>query len=115
MASAAMGLTASWHTCRKLPNEMEISAEDAAAVIAKYPRIELDWKPLMDYPLDADGYTLGDYLQEKDVRVSDDELNRIYTDFLANRADSIYTHCRILDINGDGVKDLLLSGDGEKY
>ena len=32
---------------------------------------------------------------------------------LQNRADSIYTHCRILDINGDGVKDLLLSGDGE--
>ncbi len=27
--------------------------------MAKYPRIQLDWKPLMDYPLDESGLTLG--------------------------------------------------------
>ena len=92
----------------------EISQDEAAAIMAKYPRIQLDWKPLMDYPLDESGLTLGSYLKAKDVQPSDDELLRIYKDCLS-RQDSIYTHYRIMDINGDGVKDLLRSGDGERY
>ncbi len=92
----------------------EISQNEAAAIMAKYPRIQLDWKPLMDYPLDESGQTLRDYLNAKDVQPSDDELLRIYKDCLS-RQDSFYTHYRIMDINGDGVKDLLRSGDGERY
>ena len=95
--------------------ETPISEEEASAVFAKYPRMQLDWKPLTEYPLDADGYTMGDYLKEKDVRVSDEELLSIYKDFLSDEANDFYTHYRILDINGDGVADLLLSGDGEKF
>lgn len=92
----------------------EISQDEAAAIMAKYPRIQLEWKPLMDYPLDESGLTLGSYLKAKDVQPSDDELLRIYRDY-ADKQDSFYTHYRIMDINGDGVKDLLLSGDGERY
>ena len=92
----------------------EISHDEAAAIMAKYPRTQLDWKPLMDYPLDESGQTLRDYLNAKDVRLSDDELLQMYKDY-ASRQDSFYTHYRIMDINGDGVKDLLLSGDGEYY
>ena len=92
----------------------EISQNEAAAIMAKYPRLQLDWKPLMDYPLDESGQTLRDYLNAKDVRLSDDELLQMYKDY-ASRQDSFYTHYRIMDINGDGVKDLLLSGDGEYY
>ena len=95
-------------------DKTEISQDEAAAIMAKYPRIQLDWKPLMDYPLDESGQTLRDYLNAKDVQPSDDELLRIYKDCLS-RQDSFYTHYRIMDINGDGVKDLLLSGDGEYY
>lgn len=92
----------------------EISQDEAAAIMAKYPRIQLDWKPLMDYPLDESGLTLGSYLKAKDVQPSDDELLRIYKDCLSGQ-DSFYTHYRIMDINGDGVKDLLRSGDGDRY
>lgn len=95
-------------------DKTEISHDEAAAIIAKYPRTQLDWKPLMDYPLDESGQTLRDYLNAKDVRLSDDELLQMYKDY-ASRQDSFYTHYRIMDINGDGVKDLLLSGDGEYY
>lgn len=95
-------------------DKTEISQDEAAAIMAKYPRIQLDWKPLMDYPLDESGQTLRDYLNAKDVQPSDDELLRIYKDCLS-RQDSFYTHYRIMDINGDGVKDLLRSGDGERY
>ena len=95
-------------------DKTEISHDEAAAIMAKYPRLQLDWKPLMDYPLDESGLTLGSYLKAKDVRLSDDELLQMYKDY-ASRQDSFYTHYRIMDINGDGVKDLLLSGDGEHY
>lgn len=95
-------------------DKTEISQDEAAAIMAKYPRIQLDWKPLVDYPLDESGLTLGSYLKAKDVQPSDDELLRIYKDCLS-RQDSIYTHYRIMDINGDGVKDLLRSGDGDHY
>lgn len=95
-------------------DETEISQDEALAIIAKYPRTQLDWKPLMDYTLDESGQTLRDYLNAKDVRLSDDELLQMYKDY-ASRQDSLYTHYRIMDINGDGVKDLLLSGDGEYY
>lgn len=95
-------------------DKTEISQDEAAAIMAKYPRIQLDWKPLMDYPLDESGLTLGSYLKAKDVQPSDDELLRIYRDY-ADKQDSFYTHYRIMDINGDGVKDLLRSGDGERY
>ena len=97
-------------------DETEISQAEAETIIAKYPRVQLDWKPLMDYPLDESGLTLGSYLKAKDVRLSDDELLQIYRDYV-NRASSdiFHTHYRIMDINGDGVKDLLLSGDGVHY
>lgn len=95
--------------------DAEISESDARTVIAQYPRIRLDWKPLMDYPLDDQGTTLGDHLATKDVRVSHDELIQIYKDHLSAREDLWYTHYRLLDINGDGVDDLLVSGDGDKF
>lgn len=90
----------------------EISPEEAQAIIGKYPRIELDWKPLMDYPLSED-QALGEYLEEKDVRVSDAELLEIYRDHLRSSKSMHYSHYRILDINGDGVDDLLLKGEDD--
>ena len=95
-------------------DKTEISQDEAATIMAKYPRIQLDWKPLIDYPLDESGLTLDSYLKAKDVQPSDDELLQIYKDCLS-RQGSFYTHYRIMDINGDGVKDLLRSGDGDRY
>ena len=89
----------------------EISSEEAQAFMDQYPRIQLDWRPLMEYPL-SETQTLRDYLEAKDVRVSGDELLEIYKTYLAK--DSLhYSHYRILDINGDGVDDLLLKGEND--
>ena len=69
----------------------------------------------MEYPLDGEGKTLGDSIREKDVRVSYEELIQLYTERLNGMKDMYYTHYRIMDFNGDGVEDLLLSGDGDSY
>lgn len=92
-----------------------ITEEDAKAIRAKHPHIQLEWKPIFEYPLDGNGTTLGDYAKEQDVRLSDDELIQVYTDMRRKSEADWYTHYAIRDINGDGVKDLLLSGDGETY
>ena len=99
-----------WYQAAEIhAEEIEITEAEAAAVIEEYPRIELDWKAVMDHPISED-QTLREYLEEKDVRVSDEELMQIYKDKLNGMKDMYYSHYRILDINGDGVKDLLLKG-----
>ena len=101
-----------WTYAPKLHSEeeKEITEAEAMEYMAQYPRIELDWKPVMDYPI-SETETFGDYIEAKDVRVSDEELLQIYKDYLKkreDRGDMYYSHYRILDINGDGVDDLLL-------
>ena len=92
--------------------QASISADEAQAIMAQYPRIELEWKPVMEYPISED-QTLGEYIEAKDVRVSQDELLQIYKDKLNGMKDMYYSHYRILDINGDGVDDLLLKGKND--
>lgn len=88
-----------------------ITEAEAHDVIARYPRVELDWKPLLEYPL-SETETLRDYLESRNTFYSQEELVEIYANYLKNNADDViqYTHYRILDINGDGVDDLLLKG-----
>lgn len=89
--------------------ETEISEAEAKAIMDQYPRIQLDWKPVMDYPI-SETQTLQDYFNEKDVRVTNEEVVEIYKKFLMDMKSMHYSHYRILDINGDGVDDLLLKG-----
>ena len=91
---------------------LEISQEEAQAIMAQYPRISLDWKPLKNYPL-SESQTMQDYWNEKDVRVSDAELLDIYKTYLQDLESINYSHYRILDINGDGVEDLLLKREND--
>ena len=89
-----------------------ISEDEAKSIMVQYPRIELDWKPVMEYPI-SEEQTLGEYIEAQDVRVSQDELLQIYKNKLRNMKDMYYSHYRILDINGDGVDDLLLKGKND--
>lgn len=97
------------------PDRREITEKEAQSVMACYPRRNLNWKPLMDYPLDENGTTLRDFLAQKDVRLPETELTQRYRDWMAASKESWHTDFRLLDINADGVKDLLLSGNGEYF
>jgi len=89
-----------------------ITEEQAKAVMNQYSRVELEWKPLLSYPI-SEEQTFGDYLEAKDVRVSQEQLLEIYKKKLTNMEDMHFSHYRILDINGDGVDDLLLKGNAD--
>lgn len=96
---------------------VSISAEEAQSIMDQYPRIELDWKPVMDYPI-SETQSFREYLEEKDVRVSQEELHQIYKDYVKRQNEGRnmpYSHYRILDINGDGVDDLLLKGEDDPF
>ena len=95
--------------------ESSIPARDAQAIIAEYPIVPLTGEPLTGYPLDAQGYTLGQYLLDIDVQPSPEELREGYLDVVRRLEGNHYTHYGFADVNGDGVEDLLLSGDGEIY
>ena len=90
-----------------------ITEAEAQRIISQYPRISLDWTPLSEYLLSED-QNLQDYQIAQDVRISDEKLMEIYKT-QALKSDIDYTHYRLLDINGDGVKDLLRKGAGDSY
>lgn len=94
--------------------ETNITAEEAQAIMDKYPRIELDWRPVMDYPL-SEAQTLRQFLEAQDLRVSNEEVREIYRTYLLEKETLHYTHYRIMDINGDGVDDLLLKGEDDAF
>lgn len=96
------------------PEQTEISEAEAQEILARYPRIQLDWKPVMDYPI-SETQTLRDHLEAQDVRVSNEEVREIYRNYLLEKETLHYTHYRILDINGDGVDDLLLKGEDDAF
>lgn len=94
-----------------VPKDTPISEEDALALQAEYPVVELDWTPVLEYVLDT-GETVGDYLNEIDVRLQEEELIKKYQELTKEIID-FYEYCRfnLMDINGDGVLDLLLTSD----
>lgn len=96
------------------PEQTEISEAEAREILARYPRIGLDWDPVMDYPV-SESQTLRDHLQAQDVRVSNEEVREIYRTYLLEKETLHYTHYRIMDINSDGVDDLLLKGEDDAF
>lgn len=90
-----------------------ISEEEAKAIMAQYTRIELNWYPINEYPIDDQGRTLGDYALENDDQPSAAELRKIYANLVKDIEHTEYTHFLIADINEDGRDDLCLSQNGE--
>ena len=104
-----------WRTVEPGNHEgKEISYEEAQALMDRYPREKLEWKPMMEYPLSGEE-TVAEYLMAKDVRLETAELRQLYREHLLSKQDMHYTHYRLMDINGDGVEDLLLKGRDDSF
>ena len=106
-------LRGQWVQAQDLHGEQtEITEAQAQEILSQYPRIQLNWTSVLQYPI-SEEQTLGEYFEEKDVKVSGEELREIYKEYLQNLKSMHYSHYRILDINGDGVEDLLLKGEND--
>lgn len=100
-------------------NILGITPEKADALRAQYTPVELNWAPVWEFPMDDTGKTIGEYLTAQEKKLDSDGVRKAYAQYMPQEAypdgTLLYTHYRLLDINGDGVDDLLLSGDGEKF
>lgn len=88
-----------------------ISGEEAQSLQDQFPILELDWTPVTEHPLE-NGQTVAEHLAQLDVRLSDEEVTEKYRELAGSLIEAIdYCRYRLIDINNDGVLDLLLSSD----
>lgn len=102
----------------KSKNQKSITQEEADAIRARYLAVELDWQDLRNFPLGENGSTIGSYLEALDKNPGSEAVRKFYSDYVREQAadgSCLFTHYRFLDLNGDGIEDLLLSGDGEMF
>lgn len=93
-----------------------ITEEKAQAIMDAYPELELSWYPITSYPVDENGKTLGDVIREADRPSTEAERLALYKEKAAGMQGifSYYTLYALQDITGDGVEELLLSGNGNQ-
>ncbi len=105
-----------WKTYTALLDTGTVLQEsEAQAIIAQYPEQKLDWQPVWDYPIDASGRTIGDELSSRKLPQTEMEYIQFYGEAAEKKKvwlSKSHTHFALLDMNDDGIRDLLLSSDG---
>ncbi len=97
------------------PQRTPMEEMDAQAIMEKYREKQLDWHPLEDYPIDADGTLYGEYLSALDAAITEDirmEMFRKQAEEMQLRVGCSYYLLR--DITGDGKDELFVSLNGEE-
>lgn len=92
----------------------QITAEEAQRIIGQYVPMEIPVFPLMDYTLDDSGTTLREYIESNRVELTAAERMELYRGYVKKDQESAYipsTHYMLMDVNGDGLDELLLTYD----
>lgn len=95
-----------------------ISREEAEAVLAKYPPLEVPLMPLMDYPIDGEGTTLGEHIMKNWTVTTEENALEIYRQFLKNDSEfpeKPISHYRLKDTDGDGISELFAGWDADHF
>ncbi len=97
------------------PQRTPMEEMDAQAITEKYQEKQLDWHPLEDYPIDADGTLYGEYLNTLDAAITED----IRMDMFRKQAEEMQlqvgcSYYLLRDITGDGKDELFVSLNGEE-
>ncbi len=97
------------------PKRTPISESEARSVMEKYSELVLEWYSLEDYPIDATGKTLGEYLQELEASMTYQQRLEMFRQ-QALKIQSQYgcNYYLLRDIDGDGYEELLLSLNGRE-
>lgn len=92
------------------PEWNPITEEEARAILEQYPQKVLQWQSLEDYPIDASGKTLGEYLLELDAAMSEAQRMELLRQRAEQMRDQFGCNYYLLrDIDGDSKQELLLS------
>lgn len=97
--------------------DREVTETEARAVIDKYTSIHIPVYPIMEYPVDTAGTTLQEYIEANRIVLTDEERTELYRKYVKQDQESSYvpsTHYMLMDVNGDGLDELLLTYD-ESY
>ena len=96
--------------------DISITPEEAQAIREKYTYVKLEPIPLANYPMDEGGTTLGDFLQTKEVLLTDKEKLAIYAEYAAT-VSSVYPreYYTFRDVNGDGEEELLMGNTQDTF
>lgn len=103
-----------WEDANTLSDGVQISEAEAQTVINKYVPIDLSVQPLMNFPVDDNGTTLGEYIEANRVEISREERMQLYGEYLKKEQESAYipsTHYMLMDMDGDGCEELMLTYD----
>lgn len=86
------------------------TVEEARAYCAQFVPLKLDWKPILDYPMEVGGLTLAQYARANDPYVPNADLPKLYAEFALGQQEKYgELYYTLRDINGDDKLDLLLS------
>lgn len=97
------------------PEWNPITEEEARAILEQYSQKVLQWQSLEDYPIDASGKTLGEYLLEQDAAMSEAQRMELLRQRAEQMRDQFGCNYYLLrDIDGDGKQELLLSQNGKE-
>lgn len=92
----------------------QITAEEAQRIIDQYVPMEIPVFPLMDYAVDDAGTILREHIQANRVELTAEQRLELYRDYVQKDQESAYipsTHYMLMDVNGDGLDELLLTYD----
>ena len=110
--------TGLWYTGKEWGSNTQISKEEADSIRAKYQRLELNMTPIAEYPMDENGTTLREVAQQNTAKLTEAERLAIYAEIIKNDQEKAYIpsnfYC-LMDINGDGIEDLLLGETADYF
>lgn len=110
--------TDTWIYSRDFETESVITKEEADVIQEKYTRIDLNMKPILDYPMDKDGTTLEEVSRQNTAKLSRAERMALYAEVIQRDQENAYVpsqyYC-LKDITGDGIEELLLGYDADYF
>lgn len=107
-----------WYAGQSFEALAPITEDEADAIRAKYVRVPLTMIPKYDWPMDEGGTTLYETARAATDALSDAEKMELYRELVKKDQEKSYvpsTHFLLRDINNDGITDLLMSENGEKF
>lgn len=110
--------TGLWYTGKEWGNSTRISKEEADSIRAKYRRLELNMIPIAEYPMDESGTTLREVAQQNTAKLTEAQRLAIYAQIVKNDQEKAYIPSNfysLMDINGDGIEDLLLGETADYF